>query len=210
VIHAGVDTDLFSPRPMPKSSRPTVCMVGRITPDKGVTTLVEAACIAAAGVPGLEVILLGRGDPALVRSLHETARARGHDDLLETPGFIAREELPDRLAAAHLFALPSYHEPGPGMVYLEAMACGLPVIGCEGAGAAEVIEHGMNGILVRPRDPEDLAGALQTALRDPARLRAMAVRARDYASRVADSRECVRSIEAFYQTVTARSRRAAA
>ena len=65
--------------------------------------------------------------------------------------------------ANHGYRLASY-EGGPGLVYLEAMACGLPVIGCSGSGAAEVITPGVNGLLVPPHDRDALAGALRSLL----------------------------------------------
>jgi glycosyltransferase involved in cell wall biosynthesis len=124
--------------------------------------------------------------------------------LLEFTGFVAREELPRHLCTADVFAAPSCYEGGPGFVYLEAMACGLPVIACAGSGAAEVITAGVTGLLVAPHDPGQVAGALRTILADDELRRAMGRRAREYVEQEADSRDCVRRLEAFYASVVRR------
>jgi glycosyltransferase involved in cell wall biosynthesis len=64
-----------------------------------------------------------------------------------------------------MFALPSSYE-GLGCVYLEAMACAKPVIGCRGQGIEEVIEHGKSGMLVTPENEQELTDAMETILRD--------------------------------------------
>jgi glycosyltransferase involved in cell wall biosynthesis len=64
-----------------------------------------------------------------------------------------------------VFALPSSYE-GLGCVYLEAMACAKPVIGCRGQGIEDVIEHGKSGMLVTPENEQELTDAMETILRD--------------------------------------------
>ena len=89
-------------------------------------------------------------------------------------------ELPEHLSRAHVFAAPSLYEGGPGFVYLEAMACGLPVIACAGSGAAEVVFPGENGLLVPPGDVDALADALRQLLGDAIGRAEMGERARRY------------------------------
>ncbi len=96
------------------------------------------------------------------------------------------------------------HEPGPGLVYLEAMACGLPVVACESAGAVEVVHHEHNGLLVPPKDPDALAAALRRLLADAPYRESMGNRARRYVEETADSRECLRRLEALYLEVASR------
>lgn len=201
VLHAGVDTELFQPQPVPKSERPTIIFVGRITGDKGAQHLVQAACELAHRYPDLQVRLLGRGDSEMLEELHATARQAGGGELVDLPGFIDRRELPRHLSAAHIFALPSTHEPGPGLVYLEAMACGLPAVACEGAGAAEVVVPGENGMLVPPGDVPALTAALDSLLADAQKRTTMARQARSYALEHADSRRCVDRIAGLYEQV---------
>lgn len=201
VLHTGVDTKLFRPAAGPRADRPTVVFVGKLARTKGVDVLVEAACQVARDHPGLRLKLLGRGEAALVRELRERAESGGCPDLLELPGFVHRQDLPKSLARAHVFAAPSVYEGGPGFVYLEAMACGLPVIACSGSGAAEVVRPGENGLLVPPGDVAALAAALDGLLADPAGREAMGRRARRYVEAEADSEVCTRPLEQFYAAV---------
>ena len=80
--------------------------------------------------------------------------------------------------ACEIFAMPSRGE-GFGLVYLEAMACGKPVIGGSHGGAPEVIDHGKTGFLVQHGDVEQLAASLQTLLADPSLAREMGARGRE-------------------------------
>jgi glycosyltransferase involved in cell wall biosynthesis len=201
VLHTGVDTRLFHPRPVPKAPRPTIVFVGKMVRNKGVEVLLDAACRIAREYPGLRLRLLGGGEEPVIASLRRAAEARGLTEMLDLPGYVGREELPDHLSAAHVFAAPSRYEGGPGFVYLEAMACGLPVIGCEGSGAAEVIRHGETGLLVPPDDVPALAAALRRLLSDDAERLAIGARALGFVADEADSRVCVPRIAAFYEGV---------
>ena len=196
VLHAGVDTRLFRPGVSPKSDRPTVIFVGKVTQNKGVEILVEAACRLAQDIPNLHLRLLGRGEPALVERLRR--RAAEFPGLLDVPGFISRDELPTYLSAGQVFAAPSMYEGGPGFVYLEAMACGLPVIACAGSGVAEVVQHGATGLLVPPSDVAAVMDALRSLLTDRGRCQAMGESARRYVELTADSDECIGRLESLY------------
>jgi glycosyltransferase involved in cell wall biosynthesis len=85
------------------------------------------------------------------------------------------------------------------------MACGLPVIACEGSGAAEVVIHGENGFLVPPNDLEALIHALQSILDDPYKRALMGVKARKYVLEKADSRTCIQKLEAFFKSVASKT-----
>lgn len=201
ILHTGVDISLFSPRNAPKEKNPTIIFAGKLAENKGAKLLLEAACNLARDFPDLRLRMLGRGEPKIVKELSEMVAARRVPDLLELAGFIDRAELPTELSRAHIFAAPSEYEGGPGFVYLEAMACGLPVIACSGSGAAEVIRQGENGLLVPPRDLPALEAALRTLLLEPARRQEMGKRGREFVLTEADSRNCIRKLEAFYLSV---------
>ncbi|HMP81821.1 MAG TPA: glycosyltransferase family 4 protein [Verrucomicrobiota bacterium] len=202
VLHTGVDAELFSPRNVPKSERPTIVFAGKLARNKGVLLLAEAARRLAGEFPGLQLRLLGRGDAKVIEELRSVTRA--FPDLLDLPGFVDRRELPEHFSRAHVFAAPSEYEGGPGFVYLEAMACGVPVIACAGSGAAEVVRDGQNGLLVPPRDVAALTESLRALLRDNDRCRAMGDSARQYVLAEAESRVCIKKIEAFYAEVAKR------
>jgi glycosyltransferase involved in cell wall biosynthesis len=202
VLHAGVDTIAFAPGPAERPSfnpdgRPTVLFVGKIVPNKGALVLVDACARLADRIPGLRLRLLGGGEPAWVREAE--ARAAGVPGLLELPGFVPRERLPEELRRADVFAAPSLYEGGPGFVYLEAMACGLPVVACSGSGVEEAVTEDC-GILVPPGDVGALAAALGRLLEEPALRRRMGERGRERALAV-DTHRCVPRIEAFFQQV---------
>jgi glycosyltransferase involved in cell wall biosynthesis len=200
-IHTGVDTRLFCPRDAPKETRPTVVFAGRVDPNKGITVLVDAACILAKEFPGLQVRIIGRGEAALVERLRAKSRRCGFPDLLDLTGYLAAPELAAHLRRAHVFAAPSRYEGGPGFVYLEAMACGLPVVGCQGSGAAEAIRHGETGFLVPPGDTGALVESLRLLLSHPDLREAMGARARSFVEAEADSKVCLKRLESFYSAV---------
>jgi glycosyltransferase involved in cell wall biosynthesis len=201
VLHTGVDTRFFRANGAAKDGRPTVLFAGKIERNKGVEVLLDAACEVARAWPGLRLSLLGRGNAGLQHELAARAEARGLPGLLELGGHVGREELRARLARAHVFAAPSRYEGGPGFVYLEAMACSLPVIACSGSGASEVVLDGESGFLVPPEDREALVAALSRLLADDALRARMGANARRFVVAEADSELCLRRMDAFYRRV---------
>jgi glycosyltransferase involved in cell wall biosynthesis len=116
---------------------------------------------------------------------------------LELAGFVERRSLPAELGRAHAFAAPSLYEGGPGFVYLEAMACGLPVVACEGSGVSELVRSGENGVLTPPGDVEALVAALRRLLADADLRAVMGERARRAVVEQADSELCMDRLEEF-------------
>jgi len=101
----------------------------------------------------------------------------GLGDRVDFRGERAPGEVPVLLGASDLFVWPGINE-AFGMAFLEAQAAGLPVVAQDQAGVSEVVRDGVSGILTRPDDPEDLAGAVRALLTDPDRRRALAASAR--------------------------------
>jgi glycosyltransferase involved in cell wall biosynthesis len=201
VIHLGVDCAMFRPQLAARDSRPTVVFVGRVAQSKGVATLADAACLLAGEIPQMRVRLIGRVDNALREELERRVLAAGHPRLLEFMGHLPRAELPRELCRGHVFAAPSRYEGGPGFVYLEAMACGLPVIACTGSGVAEIVRDGETGFLVPPDDPAALAAALGRLLRAAAERDRMGHAARSFVLAEANSEHCARRYERFLVSV---------
>ena len=202
VVHAGVDLERFRPAPAPPK-QPLLLFVGRVAASKGADLLVDAALRVAPELPGLRVRLIGRDEGGLSARLAARAAAAGLPGLLELPGAVPHAALPAEYRAATAFCAPSPCEGGPGFVQLEAMASGLPVIGCAETGVAEVIEHGVTGLLVPRGDAAALAEALQTLLADPARAAALGRAARAAVERDADPQHCVRRLAALYEDACA-------
>jgi glycogen(starch) synthase len=201
VLHTGVDVRAFRPPVERPAGAPTVLFVGRVAASKGALDLLDAAARVAARRPGLTLRLVGAGEASVLSEV--AARARKAPGLsVESVGHVARARLTAEYARADLFAAPSRWEGGPGFVYLEAMASGLPVIACSGSGAAEVVTDGETGLLVAPGDVDALVAALERMLTDADERRMMGRRAHEYALREADSERCLDRIERFLVETT--------
>ena len=85
---------------------------------------------------------------------------------IELLGKLSHEDVNKQMAIADIFALIGWREPF-GVVYLEAMAAGLPVISCNDGGFADIVENGVNALLVPPRDVQAAAEKLRLLLSDP-------------------------------------------
>jgi glycosyltransferase involved in cell wall biosynthesis len=204
ILHTGVDAERFRPGEI-RESRPTIVFVGKLVENKGVLDLARAARSLLTEFPDLQVWMIGEGDTRIIERLQAIGKETA-TSFLRLTGFVARDELPQWLARAHVFAAPSIYEGGPGFVYLEAMSCGLPVIACSGSGASEVIAHGETGYLVPPHDPAALSDALRSLLANPSLAEAMGRRARDYVLAEANTPACLQRIVALYESVVARHR----
>jgi D-inositol-3-phosphate glycosyltransferase len=91
---------------------------------------------------------------------------------VQVRGRVCRDDLPALLRSADAVACAPWYEPF-GIVPLEAMACGVPVLGTAVGGLCDSVVHGQTGLLVPPRSPAELAAALDELLRDPARREAL-------------------------------------
>src|SRR5690349_21404674 len=172
---AGVDTAVFAPAPEPGGP---VCVVlaARMLWDKGIAEFVEAArLIRQAGVQA-RFALVGDPDPDNPASVPEAMLRFWHgQDGVEWWG--RRDDMPAVFHAAHIGCLPSYRE-GLPKVLLEAAACGLPLVTTDAPGCREVVRDGDNGLLVPPRDPASLAGAIRKLIQDKTLRQTMGKRAR--------------------------------
>lgn len=195
VVHNGIDLTRWRPAPDDElvtslgidPNRPTVVFVGRITRQKGLSYLLQAVdqldkdvqVVLCAGAPDTPEILA----EVQARVVELQAQRSG---VVWIDRLLSHREIVAVLSTATTFVCPSIYEP-LGIVNLEAMACGIPVVGTATGGIPEVIDDGVTGRLVPieqlsdgsglPVDPDrfvkDLAGALSDVLRDPVRARMM-------------------------------------
>jgi D-inositol-3-phosphate glycosyltransferase len=187
VVPCGVDLSLFTPgdgRERRDPARRRVVSIGRLVERKGVGNVVEAL----AAVPGAELVIAGgpvatelAADPE-VRRLRSVARGVGVEDRVTFVGRLGRQQVPALLRSADVAVSVPWYEPF-GIVPVEAMACGVPVVASAVGGMIDTVVDGVTGVHVPPRDPDALAGALDRLLDRPGlrrRLgRAGAVRARE-------------------------------
>jgi len=148
-------------------------------------------------------VLAGRSENGSAEAITKLATDAGHPDLIEALGPVAHDSLADVLADADVFAAPSHQEGGPGFVYLEAMASGLATVGTRGSGVAEIIDDGVTGVLVAPRDPVGLAAALGRLLDDESERARLGAAARARVEAEFEPSRSLDRLEAFYATVVA-------
>jgi glycogen(starch) synthase len=164
LIPPGVNPSLFEgpfEDPFAGVGKPHVLFVGRLAPQKGVGTLVAAAGLLED--PSAQVLLVGDGPER--KALERESKRIGYADRVHFMGFVAHERLPAVLAHADLLVLPSIYEE-LGTVLLEAMQAGLPIVASKTGGIPDVIEDGVNGLLVPPGNPGALARAIDRLLAD--------------------------------------------
>jgi phosphatidyl-myo-inositol alpha-mannosyltransferase len=165
VIPNGADVELFAAA-KPATGLPTgrrILFVNRLDPRKGFRVMVEAFARVVEEVPDALLVVAGDGaEREAVDDLPQAARER-----VVMLGSVPHEELPPYHAASEVFAAPAVGRESFGIVLVEAMAAGLPVVASDIPGYREVVRDGVEGILVSPRDPEGLAAALLHLVRDP-------------------------------------------
>jgi phosphatidylinositol alpha-1,6-mannosyltransferase len=211
-LHPGVDAGTFRSDPVARQAvrdryglrtRPVVVCVSRLVARKGQDTLLRAWPAVRAQVPDAALLIVGGGSYA--RELHQLSQGLGLATAIRAQGAAAavpgaeaavyftgpvpQEELPAHYAAGDVFSMPcrtrrgGLDVEGLGIVYLEASAAGLPVVGGDSGGAPDAILEGETGYVVGGRDVPALERSLITLLKDPAGARAMGEKGRAWVER---------------------------
>jgi phosphatidylinositol alpha-1,6-mannosyltransferase len=190
-IAPGIDTDHFSPvdasqlrEELELSNKKVIVSVGRLVHRKGQDILIEAMPAIIKEVPQAHILMIGEGP---YRSyLENRVKALGLQERVTFIGRIQYADLPRYICAGNLFAMPSRSRlaglevEGLGIVYLEASACGLPVIAGDSGGAADAVLEGQTGLVVDGTSKSDVAAAVVELLLDPDRSQAMGIRGRQW------------------------------
>jgi glycosyltransferase involved in cell wall biosynthesis len=147
-----------------------ILFVGRLVERKGVTHLIDAVAQLPSDVHA-RLTVIGEGPER--SALEAQAAAAGVNGRIDFRGRVDDQDLQDAFAAADVLVLPSIVDArgdteGLGVVLLEAMSCGVPVVGSRAGGITDIIEDEASGLLVPPADPVLLGGALVRLARDPA------------------------------------------
>ena len=161
---SGVDTSVFVPTPEPDGP-PVVVLPSRMLRHKGVAEFVEAARVLRGAGATARFALVGAPDLDNPESIPVAQLEQWHrEGAVEWWGH--REDMPAVFAASHVVALPSFYREGVPKVLIEAAACGRPIVTTDMPGCREIVEDGVNGLLVPPHDPAALAAALLRLLED--------------------------------------------
>jgi len=197
VVPPGVDTERFHPLTAAERSQARadfdiaddaelVVSVSRLVPRKGFDTAIRAAALLHRSRPALQLVIAGGG--------RDEGRLRGLAASLEAPvrflGRVSNDDLPRLYGCADVYTMlcrnrwGGLEQEGFGIVFLEAAACGVPQVAGDSGGAAEAVEDGVSGLVVRqPDDPRAVAAAIERLLNDPERAHAMGVAGRRRAIR---------------------------
>jgi D-inositol-3-phosphate glycosyltransferase len=191
IVPCGVDVDLFRPilraqarAQLGLDSGQYVLFVGRLEPLKGVDVLIDAMSIlAGAGSSARLLIAGGNLDGDLAHTLRARVNEHRLNESVRFLGAVDQKDLATYYSAADVCAMPSFYE-SFGMVAIEAMACGTPVVASRAGGLQFTVRDGETGLLTPPGDAAALAAAIGKLLDDPAlrqRLgRAAVVSAQEY------------------------------
>lgn len=202
VVHyIGVDTTFFAPGEAPRAEN-RVLFVGRLVEKKGVIHLLRAMAAVQRELPRTEVVIAGDGDlrPMLEREA-QLLGVRATFLGVQTPAQVRALMQEATIVAGPSIADRRGNDEGLGMVFVEAQACGTPVVVATSGGAGEGVVDGETGLLFTPGDEAALASHLLTLLHDGARRREMGVAARAHIERRFDLRRQTAELEALFDTV---------
>ncbi len=169
VVPCGVDLERFTAggEAFPRSAKHRIVSVGRLVPRKGF----DIPVAALTALPDTELVIAGGPGTSRIetdenaRQLRERAERLGVSDRLHLPGQVSREDMPKLLRSADAVVCTPWYEPF-GIVPLEAMACGVPVVAAAVGGLSDTVVDGVTGLLVPPHSPRDLTAALRRLLSD--------------------------------------------
>ncbi|OJF10044.1 glycosyltransferase [Couchioplanes caeruleus] len=208
LVPSGVDTALFCPEgpAEPRDpQRPRILTVGRLVPRKGYEDLI----CALPSVPGAELVIVGGppdgrlDDDPYARRLRALAGQCRVADRVRLAGAVAAADMPRWYRSAEVLAAAPWYEPF-GLTPLEAMACGVPVVGTAVGGLTDTVVDGVTGDLVPPREPRELGLALRRLLGDEVRRISYAAAAADRAAHSYSWRRVATRLAAVYASVAGR------
>lgn len=180
----GVDTDVLAPagpyQPVATGETLRLFSCGRLNIVKGHQDLMQAVRLLRDRGRDVTLAIAGEDDAGGTGYRHvleQQIRTLGLGEHVQLLGAIDADDVKARIQRAHIFALASWHEP-LGVALMEAMSCGIPTIGTDAGGVAELIRDGIDGVLVPPKSPEALADAIAALADDPERARSLSQQGR--------------------------------
>lgn len=210
VIRSGIDLSGFDPTIPPElfrkeigvdSATPIIGNIAHFADHKGHRYLIEAAGRVVAQIPDARFVLVGDGE--LRKTVEEQVARLGLSKTVIFTGF--RTDIPKILAAIDLFVLSSHLE-GLCSSIMDAMAMGIAVVATRTGGVPEVVEEGVTGLLVPPRDPVALSGAILRLMGDPKRRRQMGQAGRRRVTARFSAEVMVEATEKLYRLILAQKK----
>lgn len=168
IVHCGVDVDQYPYAQVKTQAAPDtpvkLLYVGRLAAEKGVPVLLRSLIALKNEGHRFHLTLLGDGPERA--ALESAVKQHGLTQMVHFGGFASQETVRDTLLQSDVFILPSFAE-GVPVSLMEAMACGVPVIGTNVGGVTELIEHGVSGMVVAPSDEVALKSAILCYITQP-------------------------------------------
>ncbi|MGQ9630363.1 MAG: glycosyltransferase family 4 protein [bacterium] len=199
-VHPNPESQVALRRELGITDNSVVGTTARLVPMKGVKYLVEAAKLVLEEIPNAKFLIVGEGPER--GGLEKLARNLGVAESVIFTGF--QSDIDGILSIIDLFVLPSLFE-ALGVSIVEAMKWSLPVVATDVNGVPEVVEDGVTGILVPPRDPRALADGVIFLLRNPDVAREMGKRGRRKMEGQFDVRRLIDETERLYKTLASSS-----
>ncbi|MBI4633963.1 MAG: glycosyltransferase family 4 protein [Deltaproteobacteria bacterium] len=203
VIPFGIDCTMFSRKG--KRAADSVVRIGfikHLEPKYGPDDLLKAMAIIAKQIPDVHLTLVGHGQ--MEPFLKDLAVRLGIETHLRFTGYVPYERVPELLAGMDIFVMPSVeHSETFGVAAIEAQAMEVPVVASNVGGVSEAVMDGKTGILVEPRNIQQLAAAIIKLIREPELRQRMGEEGRRFVLQNYNIEENVRLFERLYQNLSA-------
>ena len=206
IIPNGISLDRFHERaePMPQfmDGRPNILFVGRFNePRKGFRYLIRAMPMIRSQFPDARLIVVGQG---LTDRYERFLSQHGIDDVVFT-GFVPAEDLPRYYASCDVFVAPSTGRESFGLILLEAMASGKPVVASAITGYSAVVRHGLDGLLVEPKNAQALALAIVRLLADSALRERLVISGQEHVKQFSWAVVAERLLDVYQRAIASRA-----
>ena len=207
IIPCGIDLNRFQPPPPAPTGHQThgrrILFVGRLDARKGLDVLLRAFPSVLKALPDVRIAVVGSGP--MEQSSRQTAEGLGISRSVDFLGTARPEDLPRLYADCDVYCAPGLGGETLGIVLLEAMASGTPVVASRIPGYDETIRDGIDGILVPPSEPEALSSALVSILTDEPRRQTLAAAGLARAQEYAWPKVALRTLEFYRELLRVRS-----
>jgi len=198
VIPFGVDLARFAVRGEAPGDPITLGFVKHLLPKYGPDVMIEAFAKVHAARPRTKLVLAGRG--TMKDQLDRRVAELGLADSVQIVGRVPHEQVPALIGSFDIMVMPSVYESETfGVAAIEASACGVPVVASRVGGVPEAVLHERTGLLVPPRDVDELAAACIDLIDDPAKRRRLGLAGRRFVEKYYVWQENCLAMEAVYQ-----------